>query len=567
MAKNEPTWIQWLERMEPYVANRLLLVQGGLALALSIAGAPQGSIPEVLNFLPFSLGGVVRESLAFDVGYPIRELIWAGEIWRIPIGTFLPPGMGIFLLYWLSMIPFAKALETRLPRTNCFLVYTIGGVATVGIDLMTGTGVTSGGIGMVFSAAGALWTLDRLAPPKDPQAATSMPRQNAFFLILLGLICALPYWGQPQLEGEMAQLGIAILTPSLAALGAAFLTGVFMAPFLISTPAEQESSSSDSIPPPVDTVARKGNLWIGPAVAGISVLGYGVLGWYLGGRVDQALWRLEPELMADSQEGTDALARLVERYPDDLFLQKRLAVHHLRAQRWNEAEPVLAEVRVQSASWTSQAFSGQLLRALRLAHLNLRDSGTRVSWSYSGLSVNYQVLPEWVIIDQAHLVRLKGDEENLTLYRRKVLEMNENLIRAQVEKKASAGDPLSKPRIESLILNERAYLRTELDGNLAVAIEEASRSVALHVDSNNLDTLGWVHFKSGETEKAIENLGRSLQAQETSASGTTYYHLGAAFQASGDEENARFYFKEALRRDLPWWELLEIERLCPDCAP
>jgi tetratricopeptide (TPR) repeat protein len=145
--------------------------------------------------------------------------------------------------------------------------------------------------------------------------------------------------------------------------------------------------------------------------------------------------------------------------------------------------------------------------------------------------------------------------------------MNENLIRAQVEKKASAGDPLSKPRIESLILNERAYLRTELDGNLAVAIEEASRSVALHVDSNNLDTLGWVHFKSGETEKAIENLGRSLQAQETSASGTTYYHLGAAFQASGDEENARFYFKEALRRDLPWWELLEIERLCPDCAP
>jgi len=566
MARTEPSsFFQRLERLEPYVANRLLLVQGGIALALAIAGRPQGTIPEVLNFLPFSLGGTIRERLAFDVGYPMRELVWAGEVWRVPIGAFLPPGLGIFLLYWMSLFPFAKSLESRLSRIKCFIVYSAGGMATVSIDLLTGSGPTSGGIGMVFSAAGALWVLERTDPRRVMESSRSIPRQNLLFLVLLGLVCVLPYWGQPELEGEMAQLGVTTLTPSLAALAAGFFVGVTLAPFLMMG-ADLPGGPSESSSSPTGPLLGNRTPWIASLVAGLGVLGYGVFGWFSGGRVDHALWKIEPELLADSTQANLALVKLTESYPEDHFLKKRLAVQHLRNERWSEAESILSRLKIESASWTPQAATLHHLRALRLTHLNLRDSETRIAWSYSGSSMNYQLLQEWLIVELAHLARLKGDTVNLTTLRRVALEENENLLRAKVGKKTSSDDAKSNTVFEALILNERAYLRTELDGNLAVAIEEASRSVALDVNSYNLDTLGWVQFKSGQFEEAIENLGRSLQTPESAASGTTYYHLGAAYQESGDLEKARFYFKEALRRDLLWWEFLDLQKRCPDCG-
>ena len=209
-----------LDNAEPYVAIRVAIVQAGLAVALSIAGAS----PKMM-FL--GMGEVVDRKTAFDFGYPIRELIWAGEMWRVAVGVFFPPaGLGLFLLSSLLFLSIAKVVERNLTRWNALLLYALGGSTVMLVDLCAYPGVTSGGLGMVYTAAGAVWTIHRIKPTEELEPLPRGLLPFGIILAFLAFLCAFPGLYDPAFQASLAQRSLVFLLPSATALLAATLTGV-----------------------------------------------------------------------------------------------------------------------------------------------------------------------------------------------------------------------------------------------------------------------------------------------------------------------------------------------------
>jgi len=92
---------------------------------------------------------------------------------------------------------------------------------------------------------------------------------------------------------------------------------------------------------------------------------------------------------------------------------------------------------------------------------------------------------------------------------------------------------------------EMAYNLAEMEDDLEEALDCARRSLAEAPDELKqfpLAALGWVHYKRGELEPAVDYLERS---NELGPSPTTLTHLGMALLAAGEEKRARAAFGRA----------------------
>ncbi|HME68627.1 MAG TPA: tetratricopeptide repeat protein [Myxococcota bacterium] len=94
--------------------------------------------------------------------------------------------------------------------------------------------------------------------------------------------------------------------------------------------------------------------------------------------------------------------------------------------------------------------------------------------------------------------------------------------------------------------NDLAYLLAERGAELDLALRLAEHAVASSPTADTLDTLGYVHLKLGESERAAQAFRRAL-AQKPDAA-ITSYHLGLALKSEGDREGARAAFQKALRQ-------------------
>ena len=94
-------------------------------------------------------------------------------------------------------------------------------------------------------------------------------------------------------------------------------------------------------------------------------------------------------------------------------------------------------------------------------------------------------------------------------------------------------------------LNYLAYIYAELGDNLDEAHELANRAIELQPgDGYILDTLGWIHFKKGETEAAIKYLEAAYEAKSDEA--IIAEHLGDAYLRHQMWQKAqRMYIKAA----------------------
>jgi predicted Zn-dependent protease len=63
-------------------------------------------------------------------------------------------------------------------------------------------------------------------------------------------------------------------------------------------------------------------------------------------------------------------------------------------------------------------------------------------------------------------------------------------------------------------------------------------------ETSVLDTIGWIYFKKGDANKAVEYLRRA-QAGNPAAL-TINYHLGMAFHKTGNNADARKYLTKAV---------------------
>ena len=97
-------------------------------------------------------------------------------------------------------------------------------------------------------------------------------------------------------------------------------------------------------------------------------------------------------------------------------------------------------------------------------------------------------------------------------------------------------------------LNNYAYYLSLREEDLDEALEMSERAVAMEPgNAAYLDTIGWIHFKKGNYEKAREYIQQSVDTGNASAE--VYEHLGDVYEALSDLENARIWWKKAFEMD------------------
>lgn len=104
---------------------------------------------------------------------------------------------------------------------------------------------------------------------------------------------------------------------------------------------------------------------------------------------------------------------------------------------------------------------------------------------------------------------------------------------------------LEKAPNSAAVLNNLAYLLADRLNRPkdAVPYAERARSVA-GLNANVFDTLGWVYFLNGDTQKAETALQESLRLQPTNAAAN--YHLGRLYAAAGRKAEAQRAFERCI---------------------
>ena len=118
---------------------------------------------------------------------------------------------------------------------------------------------------------------------------------------------------------------------------------------------------------------------------------------------------------------------------------------------------------------------------------------------------------------------LKMDQQATDVYL-KLLKLKPNDIRALNNLAYILSDMLNKPK-EALPYIERALRQNPKEANL-------------------LDTYGWILFKAGEFNRAVVQLGLSVDIQPTAVN---HYHLGAALKEAGESQLALRALRESAK--------------------
>lgn len=97
-------------------------------------------------------------------------------------------------------------------------------------------------------------------------------------------------------------------------------------------------------------------------------------------------------------------------------------------------------------------------------------------------------------------------------------------------------------------MNNYAYYLSERDENLEYALELAGKAISFQPENSAyLDTIGWVHFKLNDFEKAKIFIQRSVDTGDASAE--VYEHLGDVYNALGETDEAIKWWNKALEDD------------------
>ncbi len=96
--------------------------------------------------------------------------------------------------------------------------------------------------------------------------------------------------------------------------------------------------------------------------------------------------------------------------------------------------------------------------------------------------------------------------------------------------------------------NNLAYLLVEKGENLDEALSFARKAKEkLSDDPSVMDTLGWVYYKKGLYDNAINEFSDSLEKIPDNA--IVHYHLGLAYYKKGNRDSARAALEKSLSLD------------------
>lgn len=99
-----------------------------------------------------------------------------------------------------------------------------------------------------------------------------------------------------------------------------------------------------------------------------------------------------------------------------------------------------------------------------------------------------------------------------------------------------------------VILNNYAYYLSQLKRNLPQAEEMARKAIELDPENASyLDTLGWVYYQKEEFNKARKYLQSAIDTERASAE--VLEHMGDVMAKLNKQEEAKFWWQEALKKD------------------
>ncbi len=554
-----------LNQAEPFVAIRFLILQAGIAIGLYWTGNAEGKIPEDLTLFPLNLMGIFNTQAVLQFGYPMREVVWAGEWWRLPIGIFLPPGLGWFAFSVIAFLPLGKMMEEEIGRLASLFVYLAGGIVVVLVDFTASGVITAGSLGMIFAAGGTVLVKLGLDRREGPEKLAVVPGGTWMALLLLWLfswtLSYAPIY-TPSIEfSSITQIG-----PTQKSLILALMIGAACGlPILIFKRLSAHALNLEL--PNRHPLFIGGLLTLVPLIGFAGISSYCVHSWNRTGAIDHMLWREDPLLAVGDRESQKKIHQLMMDHPEDLFLAKRLAISYASNRQLPEAADILdtlsTKVKAGEKGKETAIQAKFLTRRFRVASLNRRSTNMLDPWRRSGFSGNYDVDPLRILWDRGHVARLMGATAELTAIREQLFHVFDTLIPPVDEDKEA--NPVESKNRKAIVLNHRSYVRCELGGELATAIQEASLSVSLAPSGDNLDTLGWIEVLQGHFEKGIGHLEKALLFNEPRSAGTINFHLGIAYQRKGDEEKATQHFQKALKYDLEWWDEIVLKEACPTC--
>ncbi len=97
-------------------------------------------------------------------------------------------------------------------------------------------------------------------------------------------------------------------------------------------------------------------------------------------------------------------------------------------------------------------------------------------------------------------------------------------------------------------LNNYAYYLSLRSENMDEALEMSKRAVEMEPqNASYLDTLGWIYYKKGDYEFALEYIQQAVDTGDASAE--VYEHLGDVYDALGDDTNAKNSWEKAFELD------------------
>ena len=158
---------------------------------------------------------------------------------------------------------------------------------------------------------------------------------------------------------------------------------------------------------------------------------------------------------------------------------------------------------------------------------------------FLGLQI-LQALERWQDVDRetASAIERIGEQRDLLFIRAAALERmgnveeSEELFRRLVDEEPD----------DANAANYLGYMWADREVNLDEALELIARAVALDPENSAyLDSLGWVHYRLGDTEQAEHWLRRAIDVGGDLGDGTIYCHLGEVLLINGQPDEGRRY--------------------------
>lgn len=279
-------------------------------------------------------------------------------------------------------------------------------------------------------------------------------------------------------------------------------------------------------------------------------------GYYFDGLVYQG----EKKLQESIEQFESALAVS----PDSIQPLSQLIKSHLALDQRDVAEKRLAEViELNEKNFVAHNLSGEL----QLANKNFDGANAAFSKAMelkSDWAIPYRNLASTLIAEEKSDEAIKVMEQGIEATNGAPLLVTG--LASYLERTGNLDSAIEQYR-KVLVDSPESALATN---NLAMLLieykeDEASRNEARDLaqkleNSNNaayLDTVGWIAFKFGEHERAVEFLEKAVEKSPDAA--VMQFHLGMAYLAQGNEVSAKTHLERAVNSNVEFRGLEEAK--------